>query len=590
MVRHSAAATPTSRLCGRHTVSSTVLEKKCLKYRSFLLCVCVNILNQNDMDYEKKYNEALERAKEFMANKGVAPNADAFKTAKELTETIFPELKEREDERIRKWIRLELESKYVVDNIVNNVMADKALAWLEKQGKKSNIHQDAEDDLRRQSTIRILEYARSLDAYNQYGKESINKDIAWLEKQGEQKHKIQPKFKIGDIIRFKGNETLKGEVESHKIVGYDNELYVFADGTTDLFCEQELYELVDKVGPKFKSKDWITNGEYTWKVIDIKPLDYILQSLNGDLVDDTISYVDEEFHLWTIQDAKDGDVLSQDSIPFIFKSWDNNCIAYCGITGFGLFKVVKDYFSWCNGINVTPATKEQRDLLFQKIHEAGYEWYPEKKELKEIESKPAWSEDDEKMLNKIIDELTPYGECPDYPSDEDREYYYIRPKMVDWLKSIKDRVRPQPKQEWNKEDEKILKELIEEVKDQLDSVPSPDCMDKEDEKVLKQLNKWMDWLKSIKNRVQLQPNQEWSEEDEKMRQETIDWFEKKCFPYALESENPARESIKWLKSLKPNNWKPSEEQIKSLRIALQSMPYSKDKETALSLLEQLVEL
>lgn len=42
----------------------------------------------------------------------------------------------------------------------------------------------------------------------------------------------------------------------------------------------------------------------------------------------------------------------------------------------------------------------------------------------------------------------------------------------------------------------------------------------------------------------------WSEEDERMCQETIDWFEKKCFPYALESENPARESIKWLKSLK----------------------------------------
>lgn len=59
------------------------------------------------------------------------------------------------------------------------------LLGLEKQGEKSNIHQDAEDDLRRQSTIRILEYARSLDAYNQYGKESINKDIAWLEKQSE---------------------------------------------------------------------------------------------------------------------------------------------------------------------------------------------------------------------------------------------------------------------------------------------------------------------------------------------------------------------------------------------------------------------
>ena len=39
-----------------------------------------------------------------------------------------------------------------------------------------------EDDVRRRNTIQVLEYARSLDAYNQYGKEDIDKDIAWLEK------------------------------------------------------------------------------------------------------------------------------------------------------------------------------------------------------------------------------------------------------------------------------------------------------------------------------------------------------------------------------------------------------------------------
>lgn len=31
----------------------------------------------------------------------------------------------------------------------------------------------------------MLEYARSLDTYNQYGKADIDKNIAWLEKQGE---------------------------------------------------------------------------------------------------------------------------------------------------------------------------------------------------------------------------------------------------------------------------------------------------------------------------------------------------------------------------------------------------------------------
>jgi|GEM_PF-6336766 len=60
-------------------------------------------------------------------------------------ETLIPELKESEDERIRKWIKKELESKYVVDNIVNDVMADKAFAWLERQGEQKQ--EWSEEDL-----------------------------------------------------------------------------------------------------------------------------------------------------------------------------------------------------------------------------------------------------------------------------------------------------------------------------------------------------------------------------------------------------------------------------------------------------------
>ena len=44
------------------------------------------------------------------------------------------------------------------------------------------------DDVRRRSTIQVLEHARSLDTYNQYGKADIDKNITWLEKQ-EQKPK-----------------------------------------------------------------------------------------------------------------------------------------------------------------------------------------------------------------------------------------------------------------------------------------------------------------------------------------------------------------------------------------------------------------
>jgi hypothetical protein len=57
------------------------------------------------------------------------------------------------------------------------------------------------DEVRRRSTIQVLEYARSLDAYNQYGKADIDKNIAWLEKQGKRPiNKVEPKFKDGDIV------------------------------------------------------------------------------------------------------------------------------------------------------------------------------------------------------------------------------------------------------------------------------------------------------------------------------------------------------------------------------------------------------
>lgn len=48
---------------------------------------------------------------------------------------------------------------------------------------------NTEDCVRRRSIIQVLEYARSLDAYNKYGKADIDKNISWLEKQD--KHQRQ---------------------------------------------------------------------------------------------------------------------------------------------------------------------------------------------------------------------------------------------------------------------------------------------------------------------------------------------------------------------------------------------------------------
>ena len=89
------------------------------------------------------------------------------------------------------------------------------------------------------------------------------------------------------------------------------------------------------------------------------------------------------YRLWTIQDAKDGDVLDANGAPFIYKKHNKDYVYfYCGVNLGGYFIEADRIDTWDNNNKVYPATKEQRDLLFKKMAEAGYEWDAEKKETK----------------------------------------------------------------------------------------------------------------------------------------------------------------------------------------------------------------
>ena len=86
-----------------------------------------------------------------------------------------------------------------------------------------------------------------------------------------------------------------------------------------------------------------------------------------------------------------------------------------------MWKLIKKYAHSNISITVLDTDNITRDQL---------ESWLEKQE----KQNSAWSEDDERMFHKIIGELAPLGECPDYPSEEDREYYYGRTAMINWLK------------------------------------------------------------------------------------------------------------------------------------------------------------
>lgn len=216
---------------------------------------------------------------------------------------------------------------------------------------------------------------------------TVDDVIAWLEKQGKQKPfdyekvniqqkdfapKVEPKFKVGDWI-----VTKDGKVNQVKTVTDGGDAYTLDDET-------------------------YFSG--SWKDI---------------------------YRLWTIQDAKDGDALVHNGHTFIFMGIKDGLVQAIedimhALVPFGEPDKDNDYY---------PATKEQRELLLQKMHEAGYEWDVDKKELKKIEQKPAWSEEDEVAISDICKKLEMRAADEKRVAQRDnweRTYY-----LIDWLKSLK---------------------------------------------------------------------------------------------------------------------------------------------------------
>ena len=105
-------------------------------------------------------------------------------------------------------------------------------------------------------------------------------------------------------------------------------------------------------------------------------------------------------------------------------------------------KELIENFKWYS-VNSPETIKWGRDdnLLVKDI----IAWLEKQSEQKPVEENKGniekissnWSEEDEKMLTSIIEDVMPCGECPDYPTDEERKYFYEGNRKVAWLKSLK---------------------------------------------------------------------------------------------------------------------------------------------------------
>jgi hypothetical protein len=487
------------------------------------------------------YKEKLELARDWYNDQSTT------KKEKVLLENLFPELIVSKVEKVKKAIMHILYENYTDAAVIEGVEISEIVTWIEKQGELKE----------KPTKDQVWDYCNKIS--HEWWQITMDK---WETLSDEEKSKYNQFIGFNDFSNILMNitagalfqliDTGKLEYEEGSLLFEkpDGKTYPILSDSSNIGKNEQ--KTTDKGEPKFKIGDWIAAAVYTWRVTGIKRLDYILQSQNGDTVDDTISFVDEQFHLWTIEDAKDGDVLCKDSIPFIFKCWANNCIAYCGITDSGLFKVVEDYFSWCNGINVTPATREQRELLFSKMKEAGYEWNAESKQLIRLTQQKA-------EHGKYYYCIKDYFSGGKKHASKGDVVQALRGLPIMNLKDVTEYFLPVnnvPCPTWSDEDENKCMWIVR-------LIGTARYSELESDKMPCDRNELIKWLKLLQYRIHSQQH-EWNAEDESKLDLTISLL--KDFKEVFKED--AESCIEWLKFLKPQ-WKPTKDQMEAFSNAIE---------------------
>lgn len=247
-----------------------------------------------------------------------------------------------------------------------------------------------------------------------YNKESDT--IALLEKQGEQEEHQVYETEDGKIITYSKTDGYKfDEPKFHENAWLYlvSDVLTWKDGIGQYLDDPRVQELAkrlcseyaqklynpsvlsntsntgkneqksdNKIESKFHKGDWITIDK-PCQIINIHDNgNYIVQYCDDEKTHElSKNFCESYFHFWTIQDARDGDVLAAHECYVVFKEIDGlNIKCYCTYHYLGLNpSFYRDTLQ--NKDAFLPSTKEQRDSFMKAMNDAGYEWDIEKKEL-----------------------------------------------------------------------------------------------------------------------------------------------------------------------------------------------------------------
>ena len=441
--------------------------------------------------------------------------------SREELEYVFPELRESEDERIRKaLVKLVKKAGEGYENISEGISIQKAIDWLEKQGEQKPMEEH--DFIKIASGSYALSFIDYLDAHKYKGKMCVSngecEDIEnafhnamwdklhryyckYIEKQGEQKstnnqftpeqagildkhidkfleqkpaNKTEPKFKVGDIVKHKNNPHLTYILKRFTDDG-DYEFHAIGkDGNEGCTCfsvvkYQDEWELVEQ-----KSAEWSIFDYRTWQYIVSDVLtkkDGIGQYLDSGECKKIAKYMQEE---WSKK------LSVEQRTTELPKGKDY------GIDGlYAAIDILTKTLGKVDGYQSDDGILEHKCAISA---------------VKNLyEQKPAWSEEDEINRDLVYNALNQV-----YDMTRNK-------KLSNW---INNRISYSKQQEWSEKDEEMIEALNMYVK-QLDVMFSEIKIGDKDILAKDFRENVQNWLKSLKYKVLPQSKQEWSKEDEK---------------------------------------------------------------------------
>ena len=540
----------------------------------------------------KRYDKAIKVAADIKAG-----TATYITDGTPVVDAIFPELKESEDERA--WLINYLSNRILNSSIIaEKENLKKAITWLEKhktseealQYLRENHSSSEMSDFQAAMNIAVAKaYDKGYnDGLEKRSETFTKKDIddAYLKGVTNTKNEIEKQYEANSQIRkdiatfiFNYRGVIKDRAKWMDYLGIKVSFAKKQGEKKETLCDkckkeqpshscQDITALgrcalemqskkkpADKVEPKFKVGDWVIDKQGIVHQIanvieNVTYHTYGYDIVGGGYFNDNT----EGVRLWTIQDAKDGDVLvTKNKNIFIFKSISDCTIYdYCGLY-FGKFMessaTVNGHAAVQLPTDYTPATKEQRDTLLNAMTDAGYIFDFEKKELKKIEQNMEFTDFESALFTAFSDAWQQY-----LHNEKVNVAQWVKEHSEELLEAVKEELKEQ-NPTWSDEDEQYL--LI-----CKNALAKYQVSDKWDAAIV---SSWL--LNKLKCPVFQQ--QKWSEEDEYNCNTILHHLDLRKEKYKKECNQEEQDRYQglydWLKSLRhQNTWKPSDEQMEAL--------------------------